>query len=85
MPQFALSLCVLVQVLTAPEVQSVWLAGHVVVHAPVTHAWPAGQRVPHVPQFALSLCVFAQYAVAPEPQSARPPPQVVPHAPFEHT
>ncbi len=56
-----------------------------VAHAPVTHAWPAGQIVPQPPQFALSVCVFAQYAVAPAPHSKRPPPQVVAHAPAEHT
>lgn len=45
-------------VFTQRPSQRVFRAGH--VQLPLTHTWPAPQRVPHVPQFCGSLLVLMQ-------------------------
>ncbi len=60
------------------------------VHAPLTHAWPAPQAVPHAPQFWKLICVSTHWlpqAVVPVGQAhfpamqVRPLPHWVPQAP----
>jgi hypothetical protein len=64
-PQLAVSLCRLVQVVP----QSVWPAGQLVTHCPLAHVCPDAHLVPHLPQLFTSEVRSAQ-KYAPPPLGA---------------
>jgi hypothetical protein len=74
---------VIVVAAAVPEVTGVATVSIVVVvlQAPLTHASPAAQTVPHAPQLLVSEPVFVQTAVAPDPHSV---PDAHAQAPLAH-